>query len=93
MLKTMLQKTLTILMTEPYLAITDSEKYYTHPIHTDIMKCCVSKGYFCSQLGLFPLQGHTECALALQFNNDNAKKTFSSILANPITKNLITPYT
>ena len=40
---TMLCKTLTIEIMNPYLAITDNEQYYTRPVDMDIMKCLISR--------------------------------------------------
>ena len=45
---TMLHKTLTIEIANHYLVITDDEQYYSCPIDTDITKCLVSKGHYCS---------------------------------------------
>ena len=74
-------------MTNPYLAVTDDEQYYTCPVDMDIMKCLISNGHYCLLSGgLHPVQGSTDCALALYFNNDNAIKSYCSITLNTFTK-------
>ena len=66
MVNTMLHKTPTIELTNPYLAINDNVQYNTNPIHMDIMKCLVSKEHYCSLSGgLYLVNRHTDCALAL----------------------------
>ena len=43
----------------------------------EIMKCHVSKGYYCSLSGgLYPIYNHTDCALVLNFKNDIQIKSF-----------------
>ena len=75
MANTMLHKSLTIEIKNPYPVITEDEQYYTCPIYTDIMKCLVSKGHHsCLSGGLFPVQGHTDYALDSYFNIGNAMK-------------------
>ena len=77
MVNTMLQKTWTMQVRKPDPAITDDEQYYTRPAGMDILKYCVSKGHYCSlSEGLFQVQGHTDCSLALYFSNDNACSHF-----------------
>ena len=67
------------------LAITDDEKYFTHPIDMDIMKCLVSKGHYSSlSCGLYPIYNHTDCALALYFKNDIQIKSICPISVNNI---------
>ena len=59
---------LQIILSNPYLGVTDSEQYYTDPIDMDIMKYLISKGHYCSLSGgLYPVQGGNDCALALYF--------------------------
>ena len=68
----MLCKTLTIINTNSYLAITDDEQYYTWLVDMDVMKCLLLKGHYCSLWGnLYVGQGHTDCALALYVNSNN----------------------
>ena len=58
-------------MTNCYLAITKDKQYSPCPVYMDIVKYLVSKGHYCSLSGgLYPGQGHTDCGLALYFNND-----------------------
>ena len=60
-------------LTNPYLTITDNKQYYNHPVDIDIMKCLISKRYYCSlSEGLYLVQGSADCVLALSFINDNA---------------------
>ena len=64
-------KTLKIELQTTYLAKTDDEKYFTHPIGMDIMKCLISKCHYCSLSGgLYPIYNQTDCALTLYFEND-----------------------
>ena len=87
MVNTMLNKTLTIYITNPYLLITDAEKYYSHPVKMYVMKCLVSKEHHCFiSGGLNPVQGSTDCAQALDFNDYNATKSHCSLTFNTITK-------
>ena len=58
MINTMLHKTVTIQLTNPYLAICDDEQFYTCPVDVDIMKCLVSGGPY-------PVNGNNNCYLAL----------------------------
>ena len=65
-INTMLQKTIQIQLTNPYLAITNDEQHYGWPIELDIMKCLVSKSHFCSLSGdLYPLKCKNYCVLAV----------------------------
>ena len=54
----------------------------------EIMKCLLSKGYFCSLSDrLYPVQDHSGCVLALYFNNDESIKTiaqFQSVMSPTI---------
>ena len=75
-------------MTNPCLTITDSYQCYAYPVKMDIMKCLLSKGHYCSiSRDLYPIQGNTDCALALYFDDDNVTKSHSSIIGNTISKN------
>ena len=72
-LTTMVQKTLTTHLSNPYLAITDYEQCCTHPVNMDIMKYLVSKGHYCFlSEGLYAVQGSNSFGLALYFNDDSA---------------------
>ena len=74
-----------------YLDINNDEQYYTHPIDMDIMKCLISKASYCSLVGgPCSAQGGRDCALVLNFNKDNAIKSYCLITINTITKNSIT---
>ena len=46
-----LHETFKIELKTSYLAITDDEKFFTHSIDMDIMKCLISKGHYCSLSG------------------------------------------
>ena len=73
-----------------YLVITDNEKYYTHPIDMDIMKCLISKGHYCSLSGgLYPILNHTDCTIPLYFKNDIQIKSFCPISVNNLASNII----
>ena len=90
MVNTALLKTFKIELKNTYLAITNDEKYFTHPIDMDIMKCLVPKGHYCSLSGgLYPIHNHTDYALALYFRNDIQIKSFCPILVNNIASNFI----
>ena len=53
----MLNKMLTNQASNPYLARTDDEQYYTHPVDVDIMKSLLSKGhYFSISEGSYPIK-------------------------------------
>ena len=55
------------------------------------MKCLVSKGHYSSLSGgLYPVQGHTDYALALYLNNDNAMKTHHPSTLKAITTRSLT---
>ena len=74
-----------------YLAITDDEHYYARQIDMDIMKCLVSKGHYCSSLGvLYPADVSDDWALALYSNDDHVIKAHCPITVNTISKNSIT---
>ena len=73
-----------------YLAISDDEKFFTHPIDMDIMKCLISKGHYSSLSGgLYPIYNHTGCTLALYLKDDIQIKSFSPISVNNIASNFI----
>ena len=84
-------KTLTTQMTNPHVAIKGNEQYYTCPMDMHIMKCLVSKGHYSSlSVGLYPVEGHTDCVLALYCNNDKAIQSHCSVTVKTINKNAIT---
>ena len=57
---------------------------------TQIIKCLVSKGNYCSiSGGLYRVQHSKDCALALYFNDDNAIKSNCSITVKTINKNSV----
>ena len=73
-----------------YLAITDDEKYFTHQIDVDIIKCLISKGNYYSLSGeLYPIYNQTYCTLALYFENDIQIKSFCLISMNNIFSHFI----
>ena len=73
-----------------YLAKINDEKYFTHLINMDIMKCLISKGHYCSLSGgLYPTYNLSDCALALYFKNDIQIKSFYPISVNNIASNFI----
>ena len=70
---TMLFKIPNVHLQNPFLAITDGEQYYTHPVEKDIMKCLISKWHYCSlSWGLCPVQRSIDCGLVLYFGNNHA---------------------
>ena len=80
MVNNMIHKIWTIPLKNLYLAKTNDIQYNIHPADMDIMKCLVSKGYYCSMSGgLYPVQGSNYCALALYFNDDSTIKIDCSI--------------
>ena len=82
---------LTINTTNLYLAKTDDNWNYSCPLDIDTMICLESEGQYCSiSGGLFPIQGHTDCALSLYLNNDSAIKSYCSITVKTININSIT---
>ena len=85
-----LYKTFKIELKTTYLAVTDDEKYFTHPIDMDIMKCLISKGHYSSLSGvLYCICKHIDCALALYIKNDIQIKSFCQISVNNIASNFI----
>ena len=75
---------------DTYLAVTNDEKYFTHLIDMDIMRCLLSRGH-CYLLsgGLYPKYNNADCALALFFKNDIQIESFCPILVNDIASNFI----
>ena len=89
-LNSMLPKALFIHITNPYLVVNDDGQYCNHPVKMDIMKCLVSIEHYCSLSGgLYSLQGSTDCALPLYFNNDNAIRKYCHVTVKAITTNAI----
>ena len=90
MVNVMLQKILTIYVTNPSLATTDDKQYYSCPINMDIMKCIASKDITAPYREAHILYKEVMIVpLALYFNNDNATKTHCTITVNMITTNSI----
>ena len=56
----------------------------------DFMKCLLSKGHYYSLSdGLYPINNHTACALALYFKNNIQIKSFHPISVNNTASNII----
>ena len=67
MVKIALHKTFQFNLKNTYLAITDEEKYFIHPIDLD-MKCLVSKSHYCSLSGgLYNIKNNKDYTLVLSF--------------------------
>ena len=65
MINTMLHKTLTMQLINPYLAVNDVRQYSSCPVYKDIMKSLVSKEHHCSLSGgLYFIKGNNNCVLA-----------------------------
>ena len=66
----------------------NSEKYFTHPIDMDIMKCLISNGHYCSfSGGPYPIKNHNDCTLALYFKSNIQIKSFCPISVTNIASN------
>ena len=91
MVSIVLHMIIQIQLINAYILQTNSEQYYVDPIGIDILKCLFFRGHFSSlSEGLYQLQGSSDFALALYFNNDKrTKRNFLVSVSNYWLKSVI----